>query len=248
MITVNTEIEELSKFDFDILKKKFPDNIYVMSPLFHKWAFNDGVSEPIVKSSFIKNRDRMVIAIARSLPIYKVQIKVGGFDSLDLYYYIFGDNRFGIDRLIFRLAERISKESQVLIGRIPVIENDNFFNDSLSFFIENLFKIHSGYLTNISPDLTEYNFIHSITELKDIPIKSEQFRHIPNEIFIQEQEHYKNTFNGPHGMFRGSFPQNELFADLDLYKSYRETMDKREKNIPSEPITISAEPITITPK
>jgi len=242
MITVNTEIKELSDFDFNIFKKMFPDNIYVMSPLFHRWAFNDGVSEPIVKTSFIKNKDRMVIAIARSLPIYKVEIELKELkelNDLSLYYYIFGDNRFGIDKLILRLAEKISKECQVVVGRIPVVGNDNFFNDSLLFFIENLFKIHSEYLTKLNPYLTKDNLIYSITKQKDISINSEQFKYIHNKIFIQEQEHYKNTFNGPHGMFHGTFPENELHADLELYKSYRETMDKREKNISSEPITIT---------
>jgi len=206
MNTINTEIKKLSEFDLDTLKKTFPDNIYVTSPLLHKWALIDGDSEPLLKNSFEKKKDRMMSTIASNLPFYKVQIKVEeDFDYLDLYYYIFGDDRFGIDELIFRLAKKIYKEHQFVVGRIPVIDNPNFFNDSLIFFVENLFKIHSEYLDKKYPNITP----EFITENKF-------------DIFIQQQESYNN----------------DSLVDMELCKSYKETIEKREKGISTEPVTI----------
>jgi len=227
MNTINTEIKKLSEFDLDILKNKFPDNIYVTSPLFHKWAFNDGESEPLLKNSFEKKTARLLNTFTKNfIPYYKIIIKV---PNIDLFYYIFGDDKYNIDELYLRLAKDIYKNYQFPVRRIPVIgnsdfSNKNFFEDSLYFFLKNLYKTHSDYLTTLNPDLTEKNVVNSISKIYG---KDNDFKFIPNEFFIEEVLN-KST----------SFKKEDLLVDMELCKSYKETMEKREKGIPSEPITI----------
>jgi len=242
MFNINTEIKKLSEFDLDILKNNFPDNIYVTSPLFRKSAINKGgINKPK------KDEDEIVNIIARNVTFYKVQIDLKGFKNI-LYYYIFGDDRFGIDLLTFRLAEKISEECHVEVGRIPVVGNSNFFDDSLIFFVKTLFKIHSKSLNKIKPNLTEDNLIYSIISKKNSR-ERKSFTHIPNEILIQQQEsHYKSSFPShliikgrtvPFSLFfKKTVYPGDLIVDIDLCKSYKETLDKREKGISTEPITI----------
>jgi hypothetical protein len=231
---MNTEIKKLSEFDLDILKNKFPDNIYITSPLFRKSAINKGgINKPKKDED---EEDEIVNIIARNVTFYKVQIDLKGFKNI-LYYYIFGDNIFGIDLVTFRLAENISEECHVEVGRIPVVGNDNFFDDSLIFFVKTLFKIHSKSLNKIKPNLTEDNLIYSIISKKNSG-ERKSFTHIPNEILIQQQESYGNT--DPFSIINKdrAYSKNLIVVDTELCKSYKETLDKREKGISTEPITI----------